>query len=96
MKAGQLDRRVQFRRAAVSAGAFGQAEEWADHGAPVWAAKKDVSDGERWRAGDVAALRLTLGSIYEHREDVITGTISSRLPLSAQSLLMPHVFWPAE
>jgi SPP1 family predicted phage head-tail adaptor len=53
--AGDLDRRIQFRRATVSAGALGAVETWADHGAPVWASKKDLSDGERWRASEVQA-----------------------------------------
>lgn len=43
----------------------------------------------------MAAMKLTLGSLYENREDVMAGS-ASRLPLSAQSLLMPHVFWPPE
>ena len=55
MKAGALDRRVQFRRATLADDGFTRAETWADHGAPVWAAKRDASDSERWRAGEVAA-----------------------------------------
>lgn len=55
MQAGRLDRMLRFRRAALQAGAFGQAEVWSDHGLPVWAEKSDISDGERWRAGAVSA-----------------------------------------
>ena len=55
MDAGALDRRVQVRRAGLVDDGFGQVEAWADHGAPVWAAKKDISDGERFRALAVAA-----------------------------------------
>lgn len=55
MQAGKLDSLVQFRRATTTDGGFGVSETWADHGSPVWAEKKDVSDGERWRAGEVAA-----------------------------------------
>lgn len=55
MRAGDLDRRVQVRRAGLSDDGFAQVEAWADHGAPVWAAKRDISDGERWRAGEVQA-----------------------------------------
>lgn len=51
----RLDRRVQFRRKALVSDGFGYAEQWADHGAPVPASKEDVSDGERWRAGEVSA-----------------------------------------
>lgn len=39
----------------------------------------------------VAAILLTLGSLYENREDVVVGTTSAKLPLSAESLLLPHV-----
>jgi SPP1 family predicted phage head-tail adaptor len=55
MQAGPLDRRVQFRRANMIDDGLSKAEAWLDHGSPVWAAKADVSDGERWRAGEVAA-----------------------------------------
>jgi SPP1 family predicted phage head-tail adaptor len=55
MKAGALDRRVQFHRATLTDNGFGQAETWAPLGEPVWAARQDVSDGERWRAGEIAA-----------------------------------------
>lgn len=53
--AGAMDRRVQFRRAAASDDGFSQVETWADIGAEVWAAKTDISDGEKWRAQAVAA-----------------------------------------
>jgi SPP1 family predicted phage head-tail adaptor len=55
-QAGQLDRRVQFRRATLADDGYTTAAEtWADLGAPVWASKADISDGERWRAGEVQA-----------------------------------------
>nr|WP_256370897.1 head-tail adaptor protein [Rhodovulum sp. ES.010] len=31
------------------------AGEFVAYGAPVWAGKRDIADGERWRAGEVAA-----------------------------------------
>jgi head-tail adaptor len=34
---------------------FSTVETWANHGTPVWASKTDISDGERFRAGEVAA-----------------------------------------
>ena len=34
---------------------FGMVELWAAHGSPVWAEKRDVSDGERMRAESVSA-----------------------------------------
>lgn len=51
----RLDRRVQFRRATVTTGGFGQVETWVNHGSLEPASKKDISDGERWRAGEVQA-----------------------------------------
>ena len=50
-----LNRRVQFRRASLSDDGFQQAETWADHGERIPADKTDVSDGERWRAGEGGA-----------------------------------------
>jgi SPP1 family predicted phage head-tail adaptor len=55
MNAGSLDRRVQFRRATLADDGLAQAETWEDHGYAVWAMKTEISDGERWRAGEVAA-----------------------------------------
>ena len=55
MTAGTLDRRLQFSRATFSDDGLSSVETWADWGQPVWASKVDVSDGERWRAGSVAA-----------------------------------------
>jgi SPP1 family predicted phage head-tail adaptor len=53
--AGSLDRLIQFRRATLTDDGLGMVETWADHGQPVWASKKDASDAERWRAGEVQA-----------------------------------------
>lgn len=53
--AGALDRRIRFRRAALVDDGIGQREVFADHGGLQWAAKADVSDGERFRAGQVEA-----------------------------------------
>jgi head-tail adaptor len=53
--AGTLDRRVQFRRLTLTPGPFGQVETWGDYGLPHPAAKADLTDGERWRAGEVQA-----------------------------------------
>lgn len=59
MRAGALDRRIQFRRAALADDGIGQAEVFADLGDMVWASKADVSDGERLRAGQVEASLTT-------------------------------------
>ncbi|WPY93161.1 head-tail adaptor protein [Limimaricola variabilis] len=62
MRAAKLDRRLQVRRAAVTDNGFNSSRDWnaadpaADNfGTPIWAQKTDLSDGERWRAGEVAA-----------------------------------------
>jgi SPP1 family predicted phage head-tail adaptor len=55
MNPGQLDRRIQFLRATASDDGIAQDETFSNHGSRVWAQKKEISDGERWRAGEVAA-----------------------------------------
>lgn len=50
-----LDRPVQFQRRTLVDNGFNQTEVWEDHGATHMAAKRDLSDGERWRAGEVQA-----------------------------------------
>lgn len=40
-----------------------------------------------------AAMKLTLGSRFEHREDIIVGAIGSELPQAARSLLWLHKVW---
>jgi len=51
ISAGKLDRRLQIRRYATIDDGLQMVEAWADHGAPIWASRKDVSDGERAVAG---------------------------------------------
>lgn len=55
MGAGAFDRRIRFRRAKLEDDGLSTVEVWADHGAPVWASRRDISDAERWRAGEVQA-----------------------------------------
>lgn len=59
MQAGKLDRRVQFRRFTLTDDGFTTVETWADHGAPVWASRRDVSDRERMAAMEVSATITT-------------------------------------
>jgi len=65
VRTGQLDRQVRFQRADLVDDGFSSVEVWEDedgplwHGEPVWAQKTDVSDGEKWRAGEVAATITT-------------------------------------
>ena len=53
--AGKLDRRVQFQRFTLTDDGFGQVEAFANLGNPIAAGKRDISDGERMRAGEVSA-----------------------------------------
>jgi SPP1 family predicted phage head-tail adaptor len=55
MDAGKLDRRIQFQRATLTDNGLEQVQTFANHGAAIWASKADISDGERWRAGEVQA-----------------------------------------
>ena len=59
LNAGNLDRWVQFRRAVLVDDGYSQVEQWQDHGAPVPAAKRDISDAERAAAGWVEATITT-------------------------------------
>ena len=61
MANGARDRLITFQRNGGATDAFGgQAEGWATltvgaWAGSEWAEKADVSDGERWKAGEVAA-----------------------------------------
>lgn len=56
MAAGSFDRLVQFRRATVQDDGFADVPVFTDHGDPVWAKRRDLSDAERWRGGEVTAM----------------------------------------
>lgn len=55
VEAGKLDRRIQFQRFTLTDDGFGQVEAFANLGNAIAAGKRDVSDGERMRAGEVSA-----------------------------------------
>lgn len=57
--AGALDRRIQFRRATLADDGVSATPVYADHGCLIWAARTDVSDGERLRSGQVEASLTT-------------------------------------
>jgi SPP1 family predicted phage head-tail adaptor len=78
-----LDRRIQFRRAMPADDGFGMVETWANHGSPVWAAKKDVSDGERWRAQEMQAQITTR---FVVRFSVFAGDITPKDRLVCEGL----------
>jgi SPP1 family predicted phage head-tail adaptor len=81
MQAGPLDRRIQFQRATLVDDGLSKVESWTDHGTPVWAAKADVSDGERWRAGEVAAHVTTR---FRVRWSLFTAEITPRDRLTCE------------
>lgn len=55
IRAGELDRRITVERAHVVTNALGREDRlWAPL-ATVWAKADPISDGERWRAAEVAA-----------------------------------------
>ncbi|WP_370267425.1 head-tail adaptor protein [Nioella sp.] len=53
--AGDLDRRIRFRRLNPSDDGISQVGTWEDLGSPVWARKRDVSDAEKAAAGSASA-----------------------------------------
>jgi len=75
MNAGALDRRLQFRRATLVQGPFGQQETWADHGSPVWGSRKDVRDTEKAAAGQIAS---TIMSRFVVRWSELTRQINAK------------------
>ena len=55
MAAGTLDRLVQFERCTLGDDGMSRTEVFTPHGSVVPAQKQDISDAERWRAGEVQA-----------------------------------------
>jgi SPP1 family predicted phage head-tail adaptor len=69
--AAHLDRKITIQRATTAADAFNEyIETWADHLTNISAMKRDVSDGERFAAGQVGShqmARFTVRSWSETR-----------------------------
>lgn len=40
-----------------------------------------------------SAVKLIIGSLYEHRESVVVGTIATPMPQSSEWLLFPYRVW---
>ena len=52
LNAGSLNRRIQVQRATENPDGHGGFDyAWQDHGAPIFARRRDVSDAERFSAG---------------------------------------------
>lgn len=72
MGSGKRDRLITFQRNGGTTDAFGgQSEAWAaltvgTWAGSEWAEKMDVSDGERWKAGEVAAQVTTRFRTLSH------------------------------
>jgi len=72
MQPGKRDRLITFQRNGGTTDAFGgQSEAWAaltvgTWAGSEWAEKIDVSDGERWKAGEVAAQVTTRFRTLSH------------------------------
>lgn len=75
IKAGALDRRIELHRVSVSTNAFNEPVETFTLVATLWASKVDVSDGERWRAQQVAAINMAR---FQTRWDAVTSTINPK------------------
>ncbi|KQI66964.1 phage head-tail adapter protein [Loktanella sp. 3ANDIMAR09] len=69
-----FDHRVQFERSAKVDTGLSDREVFAAHGAPVWADRSDVSDGERWVAQQVAA---SITSRFTVRRSAFTAGITA-------------------
>ena len=79
-----FDRRVQFERWTGSDNGFGVVEDWAAHGLPVPAAKRDVSDAERMRANEVQA---HITSRFRVRSSAFTRDLSPKDRLVCEGLV---------
>ena len=49
------------------------------------------SDVEDVAMNLISAMELVIGSMYEHREDIVVGTISSKIPRAAEILALPFL-----
>lgn len=79
MRAGKLDRRVQIRRYTLADDGFQKVKVWQNHGAPIWASKMDVSDGEKMRADGPSA---SLTARFEVRSSVFSRCITPKDAIS--------------
>lgn len=81
--AGDLDRRVRFMRSVPVDNGLEMADAWADHGAPVWASRRDVSDAERAAAGWIEA---TVASRFVVRSSSFTRELTAKDRLVCEGL----------
>lgn len=76
--AGSLDRRITIQRATMTTNDFNEAvPAWADL-CEVWAARRDVSDGEKLAAGGIGAA-LATRFVVRSSNDTRTVTAMDRI-----------------
>ncbi|MBI6628329.1 phage head completion protein [Pontibaca salina] len=81
--------RIQFQRAQPNDDGYTSAPVWTgtaddNHGAPVRAERTDISDGERWRASEVAAhvttrfivMRSTFTAGITPKDRIVSGDVT--------------------
>jgi hypothetical protein len=80
---GQMRHTIQILRAAAVDDGFASKPVFAAHGDPILARKLDVSDGERFRAGEVAG--YVMSRFQVHSTDFTDGiTTADRLQFNGQ------------
>lgn len=72
------------------AAAVDAAERYLDRKLYVDAVPEDEEQGLVITPSITAAILLITGHLYENREEVVTGTIATRLPMTSESLLWPY------
>lgn len=84
LNAGKLDRRVQFLRAGTIDDGFGNTRgEYAALGSPVYAARRDISDAEKFASGSIQA---TLDTRFTVRSSAFTRGITPADRLASEGL----------
>lgn len=83
MNAGKLDRRIQFQRGTMIDNGLEMVGAWSAYGSPVWAGRKDVSDGERAAAGWIEA---TLASRFTVRSSTFTRSLTAKDRITTEGL----------
>lgn len=82
MHAGKLDRRVQFKRAAVIDDGYQERPgQYVSYGSPVWASKSEIRDAEKFRAGGVG---LDVQARFSVRWSSFTSGITRRDRLTCE------------
>lgn len=86
MRSGTLDRRIAIQRATVADDGFSSAgtETWSDL-VSLWCHVTPISDGERWRSGQV-------GVQSTHRFTIRHSTISAGITVSDRVIYQGRIY----